>query len=94
MATITSSSKNGIVVVMNAFINPADTEKYLEATTPVMKEFGKHPNNLFVAVSVNPTDSGHIRIVHGWTKDSAWFHEVGVPRLRFRWLVFRECRLL
>jgi quinol monooxygenase YgiN len=76
MATITSSCPAGTVIVMNSFIDPSNTEKYLELTKPVAAEFRKHPENLFTAVSVNPTDPGHIRIVHGWTKDSAWFAEV------------------
>jgi len=76
MAYITSSCPAGTIIVMNSFIDPSNTEKYLELTKPVAEEFRKHPKNLFTAVSVNPTDPGHIRIVHGWTKDSAWFHEL------------------
>lgn len=75
IATI-SSAPTGMVVTMNAFIAPADQAAYLEAVQPVMKAFRENPENLFVAVSVNPTDAGHVRIVHGWKRDSMWFNEV------------------
>jgi len=61
---------------MNAFIAPADQAAYLEAMQPIMKAFRENPENLFAAASVNPTDAGHVRIVHGWKKDSKWFSEV------------------
>jgi hypothetical protein len=73
---ILSSSPTGMVVTMNAFIAPADQAAYLEAVQPVMKAIRENSENLFVAVSVNPTDAGHVRIVHGWKKDSKWFSEV------------------
>src|SRR5579871_4954754 len=76
-AIITSSSSpTGIVISMNAFINPSNQKEYLQAIEPVYKAFVTHPECLFCAVSVHPTDAGHIRVVHGWKKDSAWFHEV------------------
>jgi hypothetical protein len=75
VATI-SSSPNGMVVTMNAFIDPADQAAYLEAVQPIMKVVRENPENLFVAASVNPTDAGHVRLVHGWKKDSKWFNEV------------------
>jgi len=74
IATISSAS-TGMVVTMNAFIAPADQAAYLEAAQPVMKAFRENPENLFAAVSVNPTDAGHVRIVHGWKRDSTWFGE-------------------
>jgi hypothetical protein len=41
---------------------------------------------LFCEVSVNPQDKGHIRVVHGWTKDSAWFRDVSShPHLAYLW---------
>jgi quinol monooxygenase YgiN len=82
MTNTTSSCAAGIIVVMNAFIDPSNTEKYLKLTKPIAEEFRKHPENLFTAISVNPTDLGHVRIVHGWTKDSTWFQEV-IPNLPF-----------
>jgi quinol monooxygenase YgiN len=73
---VTSSCPDGTIIVMNAWIDPSNSEKYLKLCHPVTAEFRKHPENLFTSISVNPTDKGHIRIVHGWTKDSAWFFEV------------------
>ena len=61
---------------MNAFIAPSDQAPYLEAAQPIIKAFRENPENSFVAVSVNPTDAGHVRMVHGWKKDSNWFNEV------------------
>jgi quinol monooxygenase YgiN len=81
MAT-TSSASTGIVVTMNAFIAPADQAAYLEAAQPVIKAFRENPENLFVVVSVNPTDAGHVRIVHSWKRDATWFGEVRNKRWR------------
>jgi len=74
---IPSSSSTGMVVTMNAFIDPSHKEEYLKAAEPVMKAILANLENLFCAVAVNPTDAGHIRIVHGWKKNSAWWNEVG-----------------
>jgi hypothetical protein len=73
---ITSSCPDGTVIRMDSWVSPSDSEKYLQLCRPIAAEFRKHPENLFAAISVNPTDKGHIRIVHGWTRDSAWFLEV------------------
>jgi hypothetical protein len=73
---IFSSAPTGMVVTMNAFVEPSNQAAYLEAVRPIMKAMRENPENLFVVVSVNPTDAGHIRIVHGWKKDSKWFGEV------------------
>lgn len=77
---IISSSPDGTVITMNAWIDPSNSEKYLKLATPIVAEFRKHPENLYAAISVNPTDKGHIRIEHGWTKNSAWFFEVHALR--------------
>jgi hypothetical protein len=78
---ITSSCPDGIVIIMDSWVSPSDSEKYLQLCRPVAAEFRKHPENLFASISVNPTDKGQIRIVHGWTRDSAWFLEVCISTL-------------
>ena len=83
MATISSSCEAGTVIVMNACIDPSNSEKFLQISKLITEEFRKHSENLFAAISVNPTDSGHVRIVHGWTKDSAWFTEVRIYTISF-----------
>jgi len=49
-----------------------------------MKAILANPENLFCAVAVNPTDAGHIRIVHGWKKNSAWWNETFVNQPYFQ----------
>ena len=71
-----SSAPTGMVITMNAFIDPSNQAAYLETVQPILKAFRENPENIFAVVSVNPTDAGHVRIVHGWKKDSAWFGEV------------------
>jgi quinol monooxygenase YgiN len=73
---ITSTCEAGTIITLNAWIDPSNCEKYLKLFEPLAAELRKHPENLFTAICVNPTDPGHIRIVHGWTKASAWFFEV------------------
>jgi len=82
--SIVSSSSTGMAITMNAFVAPADQAAYLEVVKPVMKAFRENPENLFVAVSINPTDAGHVRIVHGWKRDSQWFHETFIEQPYFQ----------
>ena len=84
MATARSASSNGTMVVMNAWIDPANTERFLKLSESVSAEFRKHPENLFVAICVNPTDQGHIRIVHGWTKASERWYEARESLLSYK----------
>jgi hypothetical protein len=74
--SILSSAPTGMVITMNAFIDPSNQSAYLETVRPILKAFLENPENIFAVVSVNPTDAGHVRIVHGWKKDSTWFGEV------------------
>jgi hypothetical protein len=76
MAQIASTCEAGTIITLNAWVDPSNSEKYLKLFEPLAAELRKHPENLFTAICVNPTDPGHIRIVHGWTKASAWFFEV------------------
>lgn len=71
-----SSASAGMVVAMNAFVDPSNQAAFLEAARPVVKAMRENPENIFAVVSVNPTDAGHVRVVHGWKKDSTWFGEV------------------
>lgn len=80
-----SSAPTGMVITMNAFIDPANQAAYLEAVRPIVKAVRENQENLFVAVSVDPTDAGRIRLVHGWKKDSKWFGEVGYAFDTGRW---------
>lgn len=72
----TSSSVNGIVITMNAWVDPSNTQLYIKECQAVQKKFVDHPDNLFCALSVNPKDTSHVRIVHGWKGDSEWFGKV------------------
>jgi hypothetical protein len=85
---IHSSSSTGMVITMNAFIDPSRQEEYLNALQPVYKAMIAHPENLFCAVTVNPTDAGHVRAVHGWKKNSAWFNEVCMNESLYEWMEF------
>jgi hypothetical protein len=67
---------SGVVITMNAFIDPAKKDEYVKYARVVEKQFVASPENIFCAISVNPTNAGHIRIVHGWKKDSTWWVEV------------------
>jgi hypothetical protein len=78
---ITSSCPDGTVIIMDSWVSPSESEKYLQLCRPITAEFRKHPENLFAAISVNPTDKGQIRITHGWTRDSAWFFDVCISTL-------------
>lgn len=71
-----SSAATGMVITMNAFIDPSNQAAYLQALRPILKALGENPENIFVVVSVSPKDAGHVRVMHGWKKDSAWFNEV------------------
>ncbi|KAK7892937.1 hypothetical protein LTR67_007174 [Exophiala xenobiotica] len=72
---IESTSPNGVLMVMNVFIDSAKVDEYIKIATPVVKKMRANAECLFCEVSVNPQDKGHIRVVHGWTKDSAWFRD-------------------
>jgi hypothetical protein len=66
---------------MNVFIDPSNKEKYLALTEPTAKQFRALPENLFTEVCTSPLDSGQVRIVHGWTKDSQWWNEARFPSI-------------
>lgn len=75
---ITSSSSSGILMRMDVFIQPDQLGQYIKIVTPAVHKMREYPELLFVELSKNPEDSGHIRVLHGWTKDSKWFREVGM----------------
>ena len=72
----TSTSQDGIVVTMNGWVDPSNAQTYIKDCQVVQKKFLEHPDNVFCVISVNPTDAGHVRIVHGWKHDTAWFTKV------------------
>jgi hypothetical protein len=80
---ITSKCADGIVVTMNATVDPSNVQAYIKECQIVQKHFLAHPENVFCVISKSPVDEGHVRIVHGWKHDSAWFNKVrdAVPRL-------------
>ncbi len=83
---IESSSPNGILMVMNLFIDSAKLDEYVKVVTPVVKKMRANAECLFCEVSVNPHDKGHVRVLHGWTRDSAWFRDVSShSRLAYLW---------
>lgn len=77
---VTSSSPHGATAVMDVFIEPSKLDEYVKMVTPATREIRKFAENLFCEISVDPTDQGHIRVLHGWTRDSAWIREVSSRR--------------
>ncbi|KAN0115034.1 hypothetical protein V8E51_004578 [Hyaloscypha variabilis] len=73
-----STSEAGTIITMETFVDPSNSAEYLKLCGPITAEFRKHPENLFAAICVDPTNAGHIKIVHGWTKPSAWWFETFV----------------
>lgn len=74
---MTSQSKgpHGALIFTNVFVDPPNIEACIAALTSVARRLREAPECLFCELSQNPNDSGHIRISHGWTKNSAWFVE-------------------
>ena len=77
----------GAIIVMNAFVAPSSATEYLKLSAPIVERFRKEPECLFCELSQNPEDPGHIRIVHGWTKDTEWLRQVST---RTPWNVKEE----
>ena len=73
---VTSQSPNGASLCMNVFIKPDKLDEYVKIVTPVVHKMRAYPECEFCEISVNPEDKGHVRIIHSWTKNSAWFKEV------------------
>jgi hypothetical protein len=75
---IVSHGPHGAIIVMNAFVAPSSATDYLKLSAPIAERFRKEPECLFCELSQNPEDPGHIRIVHGWTKDTEWLRQVSI----------------
>jgi hypothetical protein len=73
---VASHGPYGAIIVMNAFVAPSSATDYLKLSAPIAERFRKEPECLFCELSQNPEDPGHIRIVHGWTKDTEWLRQV------------------
>lgn len=71
--TSISKGPHGAAIVMNVFVDPSNVEACIAALSPVAKRFRDDPECLFCELSQNPNDSGHLRVAHGWTKDSEWW---------------------
>jgi hypothetical protein len=76
LPNIASHGTYGAIIVMNAFVAPSSATDYLKLSAPIVERFRKEPECLFCELSQNPEDPGHIRIVHGWTKDTEWLRQV------------------
>lgn len=76
LPNIASHGPYGAIIVMNAFVAPSSATDYLKLSAPIVERFRKEPECLFCELSQNPEDPGHIRIVHGWTKDTEWLRQV------------------
>lgn len=74
---INSSSPDGALLVLNIFIKPEKLDDYVQIVKPVVHKARELPECEFCEISVNPEDKGHIRIIHCYSKDSAWIKEVG-----------------
>jgi len=79
-----SKGPYGTIIIMNVFVEPSNIKAYLKNARPVAEAFHKEPECLFVQFALNPNDPGHLRIVHGWTKDSAWWHEEHLEKPYFQ----------
>ncbi|ETN37727.1 uncharacterized protein HMPREF1541_07350 [Cyphellophora europaea CBS 101466] len=80
---VTSQSPNGALLVMNVFIKPDKLHDYVKIVTPVVHKIREMSECQFCEISTHPEDKGHVRIVHSWTKDSAWFKENVEPTVWF-----------
>src|SRR5436309_14219546 len=76
LPNIVSHGPYGAIIVVNAFVAPSSATDYLKLSAPIVERFRKEPECLFCELSQNPEDPGHIRIVHGWTKDTEWLRQV------------------
>jgi len=72
---VTSSNADGVLVTMDLYIDATKLDEFVRIVIPAAREIRKLPENLFFEVSVDPTDRGHVRALHGWTRDSAWIRE-------------------
>ena len=86
LPNIVSHGPYGAIIVVNAFVAPSSATDYLKLSAPIVERFRKEPECLFCELSQNPEDLGHIRIVHGWTKDTEWLRQVSIliPLGRFK----------
>ena len=94
---VTSKSPNGALFSMNVFIKPEMFDDYVKVVTPVVHKLRAFPECNCCEISVNPTDKGHIRIIHCWTTDTAWFEKVRLSlwrefALQLSNMLVAECR--
>lgn len=73
---VTSKSPHGSLFTMNVFIKPEMLDEYIKVVKPVVHKLRDLPECEICEISVHPQDKGHIRIIHCWPTDSAWFKEV------------------
>src|SRR5690242_136968 len=76
---IASKGPHGMIITMNAWVDPANVDAYMKLLKPVLVHMREKKECLFCDVSQNPQDPGHIRAVHGWTQNSDWFNTVSYP---------------
>lgn len=77
---ITSNSPEGILMCMDIYIDGSKLDEYIRIVTPVVHKMREYSECLFCEISKNPSDQGHIRIQHGWTKTSDWIRNVSPGR--------------
>jgi len=68
---VTMDAPDGTIFVMNVFIKSTMLDDFIKLVIPVVRKMREYHECLFCEVSVDPTDKGHVRIVHGWDKASA-----------------------
>jgi hypothetical protein len=71
-----ATGPDGAVSLINVFVDPSNAKQYIDLAASIRKSFLKESECLFCEISQNPQDPGHIRITHGWTRDSEWFLNV------------------
>ncbi|MCJ1246723.1 hypothetical protein MMC30_003932 [Trapelia coarctata] len=79
-----SNPGNGCIITMDVFIDRSNAPRYLELASGIAKKWHQMPECTFCELSQHPDDKGHIRILHGWTKDSNWWRETFTAEAYFQ----------
>lgn len=66
---------SGVMIAINVFVEPSETDKYLALVSPIAKRFLAHPECNFCEFLQSEDNPGNLRIVLGWTKDKEWYYE-------------------
>ncbi|OQV09796.1 hypothetical protein CLAIMM_13880 [Cladophialophora immunda] len=70
---VASTGPDGSLMVTDIYIFPDKLAEYVGLVTPVVRRMRAMPECLFCEIAQDPTDPGHIRIQHSWTRGTEWF---------------------